>query len=199
MKTWSLAGVEVLGQALHSYVDGFQEASTLATRILLNEGIGQPGPDGKVQIDPQAWYPVEKNLKAMHEIGQVVGEIMQYEVGLKAPANAALPPSVTDVHGALRAIDAAYHMNHRKGGKALFDPATGQKRDGGIGHYDYQPIPGKKEGLMVCDSPYPCPFDHGLITAMGRRIQTGVWVFHADGKPCRKNGGDSCTYVIKWA
>lgn len=198
MKRWSFDGLEVLGQSLQAIVAGFQEANTLAGRILLKEGIGRAEPDGRVMVEPAVWYPMENALRAFREVGELVGEIMQYEIGLKIPENASFPPAIVDAHSALQSLDAVYHMNHRKGGKVLFDPATGQIIDGGIGNYTYQRTPGKKEALMICDNPYPCAFDHGLITALSRRFQSGVWVFHADAKQCRKNSADQCTYALKW-
>lgn len=198
MKSWSFDGIEVLGQSLQAIVAGFQEANTLAGRILLKEGIGRAGPDGKVKVEPEVWYPIKNALRAFREVGELVGEIMQYEIGLKVPENAPFPPAIVDADSALRLADIAYHMNHRKDGKVLFDSVTGQLIEGGIGHYAYQRTPGKKEGLMICDNPYPCPFDHGLIAALTRRVQSGVWVFHADAKQCRKNGADRCIYSIKW-
>jgi hypothetical protein len=176
---------------------GFMDATTLASKLILAEGIGQAGPDGKAVIDPNTWFPAPKALKAFKEIAQNVGSSVQYQIGAKIPENAVFPPSVKDIESALAAIDVAYHMNHRKNGKPLFDPATGKMTDG-IGHYSSKRVPGKNEIITVCDNPYPCEFDRGLITAMAKKFQANVFVFHDDKAPCRTKGGVSCTYHVKW-
>ncbi len=197
MQNLSFEGVEVLGASLGAMLAGFQTATTLASKIMLEEGIGQAGPDGKVTIDPNAWIPAEKGLRAFREIAQNVGPSVQFQIGLKIPENAKFPPSVKDLESALAAIDIAYHMNHRKNGKTLFDPATGKITEG-IGHYKSERVPGKNESITVCDNPYPCEFDRGLITAMAKKFQPNAFIFHDDKKPCRGKGGASCTYQVKW-
>lgn len=56
--------------------------------------------------------------------------------------------------------------------------------------------------MMTCDNPYPCDFDHGIISAMARRFQPKdslvVHVEHMDSEPCRKQGADSCSYLVEW-
>jgi hypothetical protein len=54
---------------------------------------------------------------------------------------------------------------------------------------------------MVCANPYPCDFDRGIVEAMAGRFrpQGSVPVVRHDGaQPCRKTGGESCTYLIRW-
>jgi hypothetical protein len=88
-------------------------------------------------------------------------------------------------------------MNHRKKGKVMFDPASGQKLDG-IGAYGYAPADRERKITCVCDNPYPCDFDRGLITGFAQRFERQARINHDDRAPCRKTGGDSCTYVVTW-
>jgi hypothetical protein len=88
-------------------------------------------------------------------------------------------------------------MNHRKLGQEMFSPATGKMLEG-IGHYGYEEIPGKKLIISVCNNPYPCAFDRGILAAMAQRFELSSSVAHDNAKPCRKNGADSCTYMISW-
>lgn len=60
-----------------------------------------------------------------------------YNIGLSIPENAVFPPWVVDIDTAVKAIDIAYHLNHRKDGKPLFDMKTGTMSEG-IGHYGYE-------------------------------------------------------------
>jgi hypothetical protein len=194
----SFDGVEVLGASLQAMVAGFQEATTLASSILRNAGIGEVAPDGRIVVPADAWYPADKALNAFREIAENIGASVQYQIGTKIPENAVFPPTVTDLESGLASIDIAYHMNHRKHGMPLFDPATGKLTDGGIGHYSSQRVPGKNEIVTVCDNPYPCDFDRGLITAIAKKFKSNVFIFHDESKPCRKKGGSSCTYQVKW-
>jgi hypothetical protein len=50
----------------------------------------------------------------------------------------------------------------------------------------------------VCDNPYPCAFDRGIITAMAQGFELQAKVVHDDAKPCRKQGAESCTYIASW-
>lgn len=59
---------------------------------------------------------------------------MVLEVGLEVPKNAILPSGVSDIRSAMAMFDAGYHLNHRKDGRAMFDPATGKMTEG-LGHY----------------------------------------------------------------
>ena len=52
--------------------------------------------------------------------------------------------------------------------------------------------------IAECDNPYPCPFDLHLLLAMAQRFESTATVTHDTTKPCRKNGGPSCTYIVKW-
>jgi len=119
------------------------------------------------------------------------------QIGQHVPKHAPFPPSINDIHGAMGSMDAAYHMNHRKGGRVMFDPATGQMLSG-IGNYGYAPVPRERRIISVCENPYPCDFDRGIITALAARFERGSRVTHDDSAPCRKNGADSCKFIIAW-
>jgi hypothetical protein len=126
-----------------------------------------------------------------------VGDGILYKIGLAIPANAFFPPWVTDIHSAVRSIDIAYHSNHRKNGKVLFDEESETIYEG-IGHYGYEQVQGKNLIQSVSNNPYPCMFDKGIITAMAQKYDLKAIVFHDDSKPCRKNGAETCTYLVSW-
>lgn len=97
----------------------------------------------------------------------------------------------------MQSNDVAYHMNHRRNGQLMFNPATGVMLEG-IGHYGYKREPGERKIISVCDNPYPCKLDHGILTTVARRFQLRALVTHDDTKPCRAKGGNDCTYVVTW-
>ncbi|MBI4957705.1 MAG: hypothetical protein HY908_37205 [Myxococcales bacterium] len=190
------AGVEVNGQTVYAIVDGFKMFKRIPSQILLAEGIGQLGANDVVQIDPLAWYSQAAWLRAFERIAKEVGTIHLYAIGAKIPENAKFPPSVTDVATAIQAIDVAYHMNHRAGGRVLFDAVTGRMYEG-IGHYGFAQ-PGPRHIVSRCENPYPCDFDRGIITTMARRFEKTALIEHDDSQPCRQRGDDSCTYSVTW-
>lgn len=191
-------GIEVNGQTVWSIVDGFMLSKQTPSRILVEEGIGTIGADGVVKIDASAWYSQEGWLRAFQKISASLGAQVLFNIGKRIPENAIFPPWVTDVESAIKSIDIAYHLNHRKAGVVMFDLQT-QVMLEGIGHYGFErPHPSKPLIVSACQNPYPCEFDRGIITAMARRFEPTASVVHLDEHRCRKTGSDACTYHVKW-
>lgn len=190
------SGVEVTGAGLSIMLESFKDFTLLASQIMLAEGIGAEDEGGIVRVDPEGWYPLDNYLRALQRVTQEVGDQIVYQGGLATPKHAKFPPDIKDVHAALGSIDIAYHMNHRKSGALMFDPTTGSMAEG-IGHYRYQKADARKI-IMTCANPYPCELDRGLITAMAKRFEPNANVTHDRTKPCRKQGGESCTLLINW-
>jgi len=88
-------------------------------------------------------------------------------------------------------------MNHRKNGRVLFNPDSGEMSEG-IGHYGYSELKGKNSIVSVCENPYPCTFDEGILISMAKKFEPSAMILHDNTKPCRRKGGDSCTYIISW-
>ena len=189
-------GVEVFGASVGAFIDAFKLFPSVVLKCLVKNGIGTMV--GKnVEIDRGRWYPQEAWLAAWEEIATSVGPRACYTIGRQVPKHAVFPPTVTDVKAAIASIDVAYHMNHRKNGKPMFDPGTGQKTKG-IGSYGFEPVRGEKKIKSLCENPYPCDFDRGLIAEVAARFELQSRVVHDDGAPCRSKGGSSCTYTVSW-
>jgi len=183
------SNVEVSGAAVLSVIEGMTRCSDcdlmesfrrMATRILAKNGIDSPRKD--------KWYPQQAWLDAFREISEEIGPATLRMIGEKIPETALWPPEVTTIEEGLASIDVAYHMNHR---------------GGEIGHYRYEEThqAGWKSGKVICNNPYPCAFDHGIIKATARRFapkDKAPIVTHDDSRPCRQKGGDSCTYLVSW-
>lgn len=184
--------VEVNGETVLSIVDGMGIYKDKAIVFLSDNGI--------VNAQPGEWYSQQAWLDAFKTISEVTGAFTLFNIGKKIPENAQFPPEIDNIEKALSAIDVAYHMNHRLNGEVLFNPGTGEMKEG-IGHYGYEKVEDKLV-RMVCDNPYPCDFDRGIIEAMAQQFKPAdcplVMVQHDDSQPCRKKGDDSCTYIIKW-
>ncbi len=185
-------GIEVKGEAVLSLLDGMGSYKSMALKLLSDVGID----------DPRAgqWYPQQAWLDAFRKIHDGVGDSVLFTIGTKIPSNAQFPREIDGLEKALQAIDVAYHMNHRIGGKTMFDPGSGRMLEG-IGHYGYEKA-GDKMVAMTCGNPYPCDFDQGIIDAMARKFKPAGSLFikvkHDDTRPCRKKGADACTYRVEW-
>jgi hypothetical protein len=170
-------GVEVNGETVLSVVAGMGVFAEKGKTILSKAGIQNPMPG--------MWYPQQAWLDAFRIIAETVGPKTLTTIGSKIPESAKFPPSIDSIEKALAAIDMAYHMNHRKGE---------------IGKYGFE-LAGPTSAIMVCKNPYPCEFDLGIILSMARRFKpvgSMPTVDHVAGKPCRKQGADSCTYKVAW-
>lgn len=190
-------GIEVIGQTVYAIFDGFAAFKSIAADILTREGIGVILPETGFSLDPAAWYSQDAWLRAFAHVAQELGDPLLFSIGKKIPENAIFPDWVTDIDSAIRSIDIAYHLNHRKDGRVLFDRQTGEMFEG-IGHYGYQRSDGKDEIIAVCENPYPCHFDRGILTSMALRFQPAARVRHDDSRPCRNRGDASCTYTVTW-
>jgi hypothetical protein len=169
--------VEVNGETVLSVVDGCVDRE-FAVQALERSGITHP--------KPGQWYPQQAWLNAFKAIGEKMGDATLNVIGRRIPENAQFPPQINDLQKALSAIDMAYHMNHRHGE---------------IGHYTLKDF-GEKSAHMVCNNPYPCAFDRGIIDTMANRFKPAgvdfVKVRHSATGPCRSKGGELCEYEISW-
>ncbi len=185
-------GIEVNGETVYAIVDGMEIIKNEALTILSKHGIDNP--------QPGQWYSQDAWLRAFKTISESIGRKTLYAIGRKIPENANFPPEIDDIFKALSSIDLAYHMNHRRKGKVMFNPQTGEMIEG-IGHYGFEKTTDRSI-KMVCENPYPCDFDRGIITTMAHKFkpQSGGFpsVIHLDDEPCRRNSDHSCTYLVDW-
>jgi hypothetical protein len=189
-------GIEAYGASIDAVVEAFRLFPSVALKQLVTYGIGTiKGRD--IVIDREAWYPQTSWLSAYESIAKTVGPRALTQIGQQVPKHAPFPPSINDIHTAVASLNIAYHMNHRKRGKVMFDAETGTLTSG-IGSYGYTSVPRERKIVSVCENPYPCDFDRGILTALATRFERMARVTHDDDLPCRRNSADSCTYVITW-
>ncbi|MCL2065976.1 MAG: hypothetical protein FWG99_00730 [Treponema sp.] len=188
--------IEVNGPTVYSIIAGLGHFTNLSRRFFSQVGIGTVI-NKELHVDMNGWYAQSAWLEAFEKIAKTVGDRVLFNIGLSVPANAQFPPWVVDVDSAIKAIDIAYHLNHRKNGRALFNPENGEMNEG-IGHYGYERISGENKIISISHNPYPCAFDHGIITAMAHKFAPNAIIRHDDSKECRNKGADSCTYIVMW-
>lgn len=196
MSKRSYAGIEVYGANVRILLEAFGHFKSAASKILLQHGLGKKGADGMAEFVPDAWYSFDANIRAMEEIG-AQGEAVMYQAGKLVPTHFPFPPQIKDVPSALGSLDVAYHMNHRLNGQVMFDAATGKMTEG-IGHYRYEPGVRPGEATVVCDNPYPCALDRGIVVGLVRRFATGAALDHAPQSGCRSRGASACVYKVTW-
>ena len=169
-------GVEVSGHSMLALLNGMDTFRRLGVEILAKNGIVNP--------KPGEWFRQQAWLDSFEEIADAIGPTTLHRIGREIPKSVMWPTSIEDIETGLASIDVAYHMNHR---------------GGEIGHYRYVPG-GPGRGRIICDNPYPCTFDLGIIEETARRFATTrrVVVRHDEEAPCRDKRGDTCTYNIRW-
>ena len=184
--------IEVNGHTILSVVAGLRFLGDIPLQILAHHGLDQ--------VDPEDWYPQQAWLDAFSEIARKIGDQGLYLIGRTIPDQADFPENIRSIEDALASIDIAYHMNHRDRQGLLWDAEKRTMREG-IGHYRFELVdPGK--GVVLCDNPYPCPFDQGIVQAMGNRFRPEGTMFvhleHGAHLPCRRRGDDRCEYIVTW-
>jgi hypothetical protein len=175
--------VEVMGEVINSFAMAFPEELRDFGRAALDR-------HGLRDAAANRFYQAQTFLGALREVTQRAGRNMMTRIGEGIALRVALPPEWDNLEAALAGLDRAYHSKYR-GGK--------------IGNWSYQhegTRGGLVHGRMVSTNHYCCAFDRGVLEGFAKRFRptgiTDVLVRHEDSEPCRKMGGDSCTYVISW-
>lgn len=181
-------GILVNGPTIMSLVNGMGKFKEMGQEILEDSGIEDVKEDG--------WYSQQAWLDAFKDIADEIGESTLFNIGKAILENAQFPPEIDDIHKGLSAIDVAYHMNHKKGDNVMFNPQTGEMLEG-IGHYKYEKVDDKKAKL-VCDTPYPCEFDRGIVTSMARKFEPMAEAVLDTSVKNKKDGEDISTYIVTW-
>ncbi|HYO54252.1 hypothetical protein [Archangium sp.] len=170
--------VEVYGKSVQALVNAMEFLKLKAQRVLATHGIEQ--------LEPEKWYPMPRVIASFEDILEQVGPHTTRAIGRAVPKNAVFPPGIDSFGLSMNSLDQAYRMNHR---------GTGD-----IGSYRYQPE-GDHNARMVCDNPYPCEFDQGIMEALYDRFpprnSIRLRIDH-DPSGCREKGARSCTYYLKW-
>ena len=168
---------EVLGKNIRSYLAGMGAFEMIGRSILKQHGIDE-------DPVPEKWYKHQQFLDAIKEISSRTGMHTMHIIGMRIAEGVPLPPEIDDVEKALKNIGPAYRQVHRN--DAISDKVVTKIDDHKI--------------QVVINTPYPCEFDTGYLRGMCKRFlkETAVQIAHDVTKPCRKDGADSCTYLVTW-
>ncbi len=192
-KRGTIKGVEVRGEVLLGYLEAMGQLKQFALQQFKAFGITNP--------QQGQWYPLESLMGVFERFAK---KHALQTIGASVIRTAKWPKEIDSLYKALSSIDAAYHMNHRRDGRELFDYRTNRIIEGEIGHDYVIQLPDKKNTLLyVCESFYPCDFDFGMASQFAKQFKpagsrVSAKIRHDDHAPCRKKGGESCTYILEW-
>ncbi len=173
---------QVKGAAMQAVLEGLGVFKKFAYDEMKSQGIEE--------LDPNEWYNQQIWLDILKMIYEKVGKNTIFRIGKNIPKNADLPPNIKNVEQAMSSINQAYKMNTK-----------GEN----VGFYRFEKIDEEESelnrGIMTCNNPYPCEFDHGLIEGFMNRFgdETNFKqkVEHIEGS-CRMDGDSVCKYKIIW-
>ncbi|WP_226482453.1 4-vinyl reductase [Natrinema amylolyticum] len=174
----ALEDAEVIGRSPLSYIAAGESVSSFVGKQITSK-LAEYGLE---DIESDEWYPLEIPLAMLYDMRDEYGAVRMQNMGQNVPQHVEFPPELTEVDNALRAIDTAYHQNHR-----------GSE----IGFYEFQ-TEGSSEGVMTCENPYPCEFDKGLIRGVAKKFANNPVEVEEVGDQCRSDGDQCCEYRIKW-
>lgn len=182
-------GCDVLGGAINSMLSSLSAIPLIVDKYFVD--IGYP-PASEIKDDQ--WYSMEKWLLIFKLISDKTGPHTLLNIGKKIPYTAQFPKNNGTLADGLKSIDIAYHMNHRNAqGQVLYSNGVILE---GIGHYLLRDV-SNEEAIMVCENPYPCDFDKGIILAMAQKFEPRAIVQH-ESVECRKNDSNYCIYKVTW-
>jgi hypothetical protein len=166
---------EVLGSNIRMYINGMGSFELMGKTILRANGIDE-------EPKPDAWYNHQMFLNVVKEISAKTGPHTINLIGSRIAENAKFPGQVDSLEKALDHLEEAYRVNHRGDNKSF-------KRSTLIEEHHYK---------VTVESPYPCDLDIGYLKGLANRFGIKAAVTHESTQPCRKNGSECCTYIIKW-
>lgn len=183
--------IKVRAEALNLFVDAFKVFPSLADKYVGRLGIDREGkPTGTEFIALDAW------LRLFETVLADIGPNAVFQMGQRIIHNPNFSTATRKLEEALRQIDIAYHKSHRKNGVEMFNPASGLMLEG-IGHYLVD-LDSQKKLAVTCDTPYPCPLEHGIVSGIATQFEPRAIVTHDKRDRCRMNGGTRCKYLVSW-
>lgn len=143
---------------------------------------------GVDELSEDATYPVTRFLAAIRELQEQFGTSFIRRMGVLVFEKSTFPPGLDSALKVLESLDYAFHMNH-------------PNARGTLGGYHWSAVsvpPGRGRGKMVCDNPYPCSLDEGILEGVIAHYSKEWSITHDEAGPCRAKGGESCSYLVEW-
>ncbi|MFP8954699.1 4-vinyl reductase [Natrialbaceae archaeon A-arb3/5] len=173
-----LDGSEVIGRSPQSYIAAGDSVSSFVGKQVTSKLAAY----GLEEIEDDEWYSLKIPLAMLYDMRDEYGGVRMRNMGRNVPEHVEFPPELTEVENALRGINQAYTQNHR---------------GTDIGFYEFEQE-GPTEGVMICENPYPCEFDKGLIKGVAKKFADSRVTVEEVGDQCRAEGGQRCEYRVDW-
>lgn len=136
------------------------------------------------------WCLQQTCLNIMKEIAEQDKGIL-YMIGMAVLEYAEFPPDVITLKDGMESINKAYRLNHSEINPKKFGAYT-------LEVYNEE----KRYAIFKCWSPFPSEFDRGMLKSIVHKYRpstsTGCQVTRDKTKETRLNGGDSCSFIIRW-
>jgi len=174
----SLEDAEVVGRSPQSYIEAGESVSSFVGKEVTHK----LSEHGLQDIEPDGWYSLKIPLAMLYDMRDEYGDARMRNMGQNVPEHVEFPPDISAVDTALRSIDTAYQQSHR-----------GSE----IGDYEFHED-GPNEGTIVCENPYPCEFDKGLIKGVAKKFASNPVEVEEVGGQCRADGDVRCEYRVEW-
>lgn len=190
-------GIESSGICIESLVNAFGPFKRHVSKWLVLEGIGKLNQQQIVEFDVTKWYPVQAELNALKRTYDEVGKEAVYQAGIRTIEFSAIPP-MNDIVEAMYSLNIAYHMNHRKNGIVMFDPAKGEILTG-IGDFVVEKADLKnREIIIAAPGPFPCVYNRGIIQGLAQKFEKMATVKLMDSDITISKGFPFSRYKVQW-
>jgi hypothetical protein len=176
--------VEISGEVILACSQGFPENQ----RPFLEECFSNAG----LMLDTTEagrFYCYLYYLSALKDIRYRFGDIIVEKIAYNCMQHINFPPEWSHFLTSLENLDTGYKL-HVRGGRA--------------GQYTYEAVrhSSMSQLKMRDDTPLPCEYTRGVLEGLSKRYPPmgggQAVIRHDEGSPCKKKGGDSCTYVVSW-
>ena len=170
--------VEVSGAFIASFLESLGPYQRRAEVIVLEYCESRDD-----RIISGCFYPLGGFLDALRRFEEQFGSEFITGFGALMAEKMVLPFFIRGPEEALAGLDIIFRLHHKNGQPDL-------------GGYRWYAQPGG--GRMICDNPYPCDFDRGMLAGLLNRFGSPARLRHDQPHVCRSRGGDACIYVVEW-
>lgn len=188
--------IRVRAEAAKLFVAGFDAFPSIGRKYLARSGMARIEADGELTF-PAGSIALDDWLATFESVLEDVGPNALFAIGKRIIGNPHFPHATPSLDDALREIDVAYHLSHRKGGVPMLDLATGKMIEG-IGHYTVDRVGRDRQIRLTSDTPYPCPMEHGIVAGVALQFEPRALVTHESPEMCRLRKMQRCTYLVVW-
>lgn len=187
--------IEVRAAATKLFAAAFGVFPSLADKYL--GGFDFARDDTPSRGPKRGFIPLQAWLATFDRVLKDIGPNALFQIGQRVINNPHFHDGAKNLEDALRQVDVAYHKSHRKNGLMMFDTNTGRMLEG-IGHYALSGERTKKVFIISSDTPYPCPFEQGIVSSIAAHFEPRAIVVHDAPDECRMKGAPRCAYLVRW-